>query len=194
MIYMARIPQKSEKKHAAEHEAGESLLRYALREEYGMNWLPEITREKKGKPFFAEYPQIQFNISHSDGRVVCALGQIPLGIDVEYVRGVSDRLINRALTDSERSWLERSRDKQSAFIRLWNLKESFLKATGEGLRTELRAVEFLLPEEGQGGEILCNQKGASFFQRELPEKGYLALCVKGDRIPDELKKTAIVFL
>ena len=193
MIYMTTILQ-GEKKHAAEHEAGRQLLRYALREEYGICELPEIFKGTCGKPYFPKYPYIQFNISHSGDRAVCALGQMELGIDVEYAREIKDNLIDRTLADREKSWLEQRHDRKTAFIRLWTLKESYIKATGEGLLTELKTVEFLLPEEDGGGEIICNQKGYVFYQRELAGDCYLSLCVKGDRLPDEMKKLHIVFL
>lgn len=194
MIYMTSFSQRKERKHVAEHEAGIRLLQYALWEEYGINKLPEIEKSACGKPYFPAYSYIQFNISHSGERAVCALGQMELGIDVEHKREIKDSLIKRTLTENEKIWLEQSKDKKTAFIRLWTLKESYIKATGEGLRTDLRTVEFMLPENCGSGEIICNQNGYGFYQKQLSEVEYLSLCVKGDRLPDHMKKLHIVFL
>lgn len=194
MIYMTLFSQGAEKKHAAEHEAGMRLLQYALREEYGIDKMPEIAKGAFGKPYFPEYQNIQFNISHSSDRVVCALGQMELGVDIEHKRELKDNLIKRTLTENEKAWLEQSKDKKIAFIRLWTLKESYIKTTGEGLRTDLGTVEFMLPENCGRGEIICNQNGYAFYQKELSEDSYLSLCVKGDSVPEDMKKLHIVFL
>lgn len=194
MIYMTNILCGSGKKHTLQHEAGKIVLRYALREEYGYPGLPEIARGIYGKPFFPEYPYIQFNISHSGDYVLCALGQNELGADIEHIRKADDRLYARVLSDRERHWLEKQADKNKAFIRLWTLKESYIKATGEGLRAELKKVEFWMPEEGEKEKILCSKKGYAFYQRELSDGSCLSLCMQGGRIPDEMRKVRILFL
>lgn len=193
MIYMTQI-LSGERKRTAEHEAGSMLLQYALRQEYGLPEVPELAVGTYGKPFFPAYPQIQFNISHSGKWAVCALGQTELGIDIEYGREVKPGLAERTLTERERGWMERNADEKKAFIRLWTLKESYIKTTGEGLRTPLKTVEFLLPEDGKKGEIICNHTGYAFWQKELPEGAYLALCMKQKNIPQDMKKTGILFL
>lgn len=194
MVYMAKILYGDAKKHTAQHEAGNTVLRYALREEYGCPELPETARGIYGKPFFPEYPHIQFNISHSGEYVLCALGQKELGIDIEHTRASDERLYARVLSARERSWLERQKDKKAAFIRLWTLKESYIKATGEGFRTEVRKVEFWLPEGEEKESIICSQSGYAFYQRALSDGNYLSLCMQGDRIPEEMKKLRILFL
>lgn len=69
--------------------AAELLLRFALREEYGLTALPRIEIGEKGKPFFPDRPEIQFNLSHCKTAVACALDRAPLGVDVQEIRPFS---------------------------------------------------------------------------------------------------------
>ena len=56
---------------------------------------------KHGKPFLLEHPQIQFNISHCKNAVLCGIGSKPLGVDVETIRPMRERVLRRVLTASE---------------------------------------------------------------------------------------------
>lgn len=193
MLYMTSFPATEKKNHEKEHAAGKLLLSYAVKEEYGWQTLPEINRHPYGKPYFPKYAQIYFNISHSGNRVVCALGKLELGVDIEQIRGVKESLCKRVLSERELEWMEACENREEAFTRLWTLKESFVKTTGEGLRTELRSVEFTIQKQGEISGISCNQNGFSFYQEKIGD-AYLSLCVKADRVPEELKKMHIVFL
>ncbi len=64
----------------------ELLLRHALREEYGLTELPRIETGEKGKPFFPDCPELQFNLSHCQTAVGCALDRSPVGVDVQELR------------------------------------------------------------------------------------------------------------
>lgn len=62
-----------------------SLLRYALQTAYGLE-MPEIVRDKAGKPRFCEKTEIFFNISHTEGVVLVGLSRRELGVDMEKER------------------------------------------------------------------------------------------------------------
>lgn len=192
MLYMTRFGQGFGNRHEREHAAGEMLLAHALSEEYGISPLPRVSRGENGKPYFSEYRNIYFNISHSGDMAVCALGGMELGVDIERMRAVKEGMIRRVLTGREREWLTRSADKEEAFIRLWTLKESYVKATGEGLRVHPDAVEFVMPEKQ--GEIRCSREGFAFWQQKLGWDACLSLCVRGRTVPEDMKKLHIVFL
>lgn len=192
MLYMTSLEKTEQSRHLVEHEAGQYLLRYAIKEEYGIPVLPAIEKGTYGKPYFPSASNIHFNISHAGYMVVCAVAQAEVGVDIEAVRKIREGMVERVLTKTERGWLEKREDKESSFIRLWNLKESYVKMTGEGLSKDFREIEFFLPDE-DFDEILCNQKGYSFFQKQVKEHMYLALCIKQARVPEEMKKMHILF-
>ena len=57
-----------------------ALLREMLRREYGLDELPAIEVAGEGKPYFPQYPQIHFNLSHTDGAALCAVSAAVLAV------------------------------------------------------------------------------------------------------------------
>ena len=107
-----------------EHDAAYRLLKEALFREFGMAFLPNIDREQGGKPFFPDFPEIHFNISHSNGAAVVALHDNAIGIDVEKLRPAPKRL-SAGKTDEE-------------FFRLWTAQEATVKRRGGSIIAVLR--------------------------------------------------------
>lgn len=100
-----------------------------------------------GKPHLKATQPIEFNVAHTGGMVVCAIGDSArLGVDVEALdRRVDIRLAERYFSPPEVRWLaEQPADQQCAcFLRIWTLKESFIKAIGTGLTMPLDQFAFL---------------------------------------------------
>lgn len=89
-----------------------------------------------------------FNISHTDGLVALALARAPIGVDVEWLArpGRTVELAERYFAKAEVAALralpiEHQRDR---FFALWTLKESYIKARGEGLAIPLDSFAFTL--------------------------------------------------
>ena len=59
-----------------------TLLAYAVRHTWGLEQLPRIARGAQGKPFFPDFPQYHFNLSHSGRFALCALDSLPVGSSV----------------------------------------------------------------------------------------------------------------
>ncbi|MCC5468315.1 4'-phosphopantetheinyl transferase superfamily protein [Pelosinus sp. Bkl1] len=90
-----------------------------------------IKKNKYGKPFLQYYPEFQFNISHSEELIVCAINNSQVGIDVEKVKDVDGiKLTKRFFSNEE---YEEIRQEKIGFFELWTLKESYIKAIGKGL-------------------------------------------------------------
>lgn len=172
--------EKGKRKHEVEHEAGRQVLDRALKEDFGVeSYIFE--RKPQGKPWLPSHPEIYFNISHSGNLAVCAVGESPLGVDIERVRPFKDNLLRKVLSYQEQEMFGNKKmseeERQKLFFRLWTLKESFVKADGCGIRIPLGEVSFSFE---QGGQIRCNQSQYSFWQKEL-EHGYvISLCWKGE--------------
>lgn len=78
-----RVLRIQDKSTQIQSVAAELLLRYALREEYGIKALPKIELGENGKPFFFDNPQICFNLSHCKTAAACGLDALPVGVDVQ---------------------------------------------------------------------------------------------------------------
>jgi 4'-phosphopantetheinyl transferase len=90
---------------------------------------------------------LTFNLSHTRGMVACALARhSEIGVDVEAPdrpRADYATICRSFSPDEARLVAEASRDSRSdLFFRLWTLKESFVKATGEGLFRPLDSFSF----------------------------------------------------
>ncbi len=129
-----------------------------------------------GKPYVSvpSNSELQFNISHAGGWVVVAVSRLnPVGVDIELP--VSDLpiefLTKQVCSVGEAAMLAGfPPDLRTAeFLRIWTVKEAYLKATGEGLTERMTSVDaFALPEPWSCAEL------------ELPEGVIGAVVWKGD--------------
>lgn len=105
-----------------------------------------------GRPFIANTNRpenLHFNISHSDGIVVCAFAAIEeVGVDIENAERECSYL---ELAERYFSKLEFEKLKTSAesdvpkeFFKFWTLKESYIKARGMGLHIPLEQFSFIV--------------------------------------------------
>lgn len=129
------------------------LLGALLRAEYGLEALPAVARDGGGKPFFPQWPALYFNLSHSGGLALCAVGEAPLGVDVEAVRPRRAGLARHVLSREEFDWFQQLGGDWEAFYTLWTLKEARVKCTGEGLRQAPRTIGVPLLAPGEAGEL-----------------------------------------
>lgn len=82
------------------------LLRLALQRLYGFAQLPAISIAPAGKPYFAEEGQICFNISHTDGAVLCAVHDREVGVDIERSRAPAPTILHYYRISEERQFWE----------------------------------------------------------------------------------------
>ncbi|MCP1846021.1 4'-phosphopantetheinyl transferase [Bradyrhizobium sp. USDA 4524] len=99
----------------------------------------------------SEFRDIQFNLSHTEGLVVCAVArECEIGIDVECTRRALDvmSLAQTILSPRELSALTGAPPayQQRRFFQYWTLKEAFVKARGIGLTLPLDEFWFDLNE------------------------------------------------
>ncbi len=146
-----------------------------------------------GKPFLAldpDWPPLQFNLSHSQQRVACAVTLThPVGIDVECItRRVDPQVAKHFLSPKEEAqFLQATQEeRREIFFRCWTLKESYAKALGLGLSLRLTDFSFLLHENRPPVVCLPNSAAGSaedwqFFQQRIEPRYYLAVAVRCPR-------------
>ena len=71
------------------------ILRHALWEQYRWRELPPIRLTSLGKPYFPDFPEVHFNLSHTTGAVLVALSGEPVGVDIAHIRPVRERALRR---------------------------------------------------------------------------------------------------
>lgn len=82
----------------------------------------EIKRTDMGKPYFPDRSDLFFSLSHSGRYAVCAIGDIPCGVDIEKNREIPHRVCDRYLGGAAG---------KNAICR-WTMRESFGKIGGGG--------------------------------------------------------------
>ena len=102
-----------------------AILGMAVHALYGWSKLPPMRYTRYGKPEFEDYPNVQFNISHTRKAVLVGLHDEPLGVDIEKIRPVSERTMQRIAGTTT----------QQAFFESWVRRESRSKWNGAGLGT-----------------------------------------------------------
>lgn len=177
-------------KEKAGHQAAYVLLSYILEKEYGIFKFPKIEKSPYGKPYFPDYPQIHFNISHCDNMAVCVTAGYEVGIDIERKRQVKQILVKKVLTQKEQIDLQKRKEEEfeMAFLQYWTLKESFIKAIGRGLSFPLCDIEFYFDPD----QIFWNLYPKSDFQPILEKQSPFALnlysVIFTEEYPSEIEK------
>lgn len=132
----------------------------------------------QGKPALAEpTAAVHFNVSHSGELALMAVGQRPLGVDLEQWREVADAdlVARRFFTPNEVAAQSAARDGNQLFLRHWTRKEAVIKAVGRGLSMPLNTFDISAVDAGQIVQI--NEAGGEqrWHVRDLdPAEGYLA--------------------
>lgn len=119
---------------------------------------------KNSKPYINN-DKLWFNISHSDEMVAVVLSDSPVGVDVEKNFKFNSKLAKKICSDYEMKLLERCSNKDSLLTKLWTIKESYLKAIGEGITIKISDV-ICNPDENI---VTHHGKKAPFFTKCLNE-------------------------
>ena len=94
------------------------------------------TYNEHGKPFVEGAPY--FSISHCKEGIAVAIDDKPIGIDIEGIRRVNEDLIERVMSEKEKSQITNHQspiESARAFTRLWTQKEAIVKAQGTGIQS-----------------------------------------------------------
>ena len=110
-----------------------------------------LAQDRYGKPYLDEGAAGRgpsFNLSHAGGWAALVVGPhgLPLGLDIEPHRSVSETLPERWLSPAERSELAALPADQriAGFFNAWTRKEALLKALGAGLSRPLDSFDVTL--------------------------------------------------
>jgi 4'-phosphopantetheinyl transferase len=138
--------------------------------ERGEHGRPSVARDMIGAA-----RSLQFNLAHTDGLVVMAVGRTPrIGVDVERIDGrvrlaVARRYFSTAEADALEALPADQRDRR--FRRLWTLKEACLKAVGTGISGGLGGMTFHFEDDGVRFERASDPDASRWAFREFEVDG-----------------------
>ena len=96
-----------------------------------------IKKDKYGKPYLENF---EYNISHDNEIVIIDWNDTqPIGIDIVYInRPINIASFKTCFTKNENESIKNKED----LLKLWCLKESYIKAVGKGLMINLNTIAF----------------------------------------------------
>ena len=189
-------------RNRVEFIAAHALARAALALTFGVSpteW--DFVADAQGKPaplLGGKPAPLSFNLSHTTGMVglaVVAGANRALGFDLEKLdRELTMDIADRYFTAQEVAWLyalpgaERSR----GFLRLWTLKEAFIKATGKGLTDDLASFWFVpSPPRIHFLSYLGEDESAWGFEQRLIDGSFVAAVGLRHASPFAVRWTAV---
>lgn len=98
-----------------------ALLLDLLEENGYEDLVGKLMNDQNGRLYIEGAPELFVSISHSRNAVAAAVSNRPVGIDIEYIRPVSERLQKRVCKTLPES--------EAEFFRFWTEKEAYLKLT-----------------------------------------------------------------
>ncbi len=134
--------------------AGEMLAKKTIAEHLTIPAEDIVFANGENKKPYAIGCDIEFNISHCQDIVVCAVHDEPVGIDIERIRPFNMKITKKFFSTDEQKYLfgkspteddyTYSTDKEQLkrFFEIWTGKEAYVKYTGEGLIADLANLQF----------------------------------------------------
>lgn len=178
---IAKIKKSKQKKNQIQSFAAGLLLEYGLQKEGLTSAAVTFLKNADGKPYIKEYPNLYYNLSHSKDYVAIVVDEQPVGIDIEYMRIGYQKLVKRFFSEEEVQALEADWSDE-AFTKLWTRKESYLKATGYGMRMPLDGFSTLGKQvqinEKMPNEMIENSAVYYLESVQLEEGYWLSVCRK----------------
>lgn len=113
--------------------AGELLARRLLAQRLGCGEGEVPLRwDEMGKPT-VDAVGVYVSVSHSGPYAVCAIADVPVGVDVEVVRSADEKFMRRVCSEAEMAYIRVGDDGDCArFWEIWTAKEALFKLTGKG--------------------------------------------------------------
>ncbi len=160
----------------------EYLLNHGLQEiGIGINTPVTVAYDTgNGKPYLPDYQDIYFNLSHSGDYAVCVLNDSPVGVDIEECKDYRENVAKRFFAPNEYEdicSLQDLHDQVQRFYQYWVLKESFMKATGLGMKLEMNSFRVCMGER----ITYQHQVNDRIYEAKLyhPADGYyMAVCIE----------------
>ena len=167
---MQSIKEKNDKMRSL----ASAYLLNTMCEKIGIN-SPEYGCKEKGKPYLKGHEEIAFNISHSGDYAVLVYNMQGVnGIDIQQIRTLKEGMKKRILNQNEVVPDGFTIEEENVYLnRIWCIKESYVKMTGEGLALDFRRIQIDFLEH----QILEDGIVKGYFKEDMSLPGYvMAVC------------------
>lgn len=153
-------------KREIEKVAGEYAISKVFADVFGIR---DIKINCQGKPYLEDFPY-HFNLSHSGDWILLAVGETPVGADIEEITKIRQKVMENYFSQSEQDQV--AKQGTDAFFAIWTRKESYVKYTGEGMKGLSKAL--IYPDE------------IAFFAKKH-ENYQISVCTRKECLPNTLE-------
>jgi phosphopantetheinyl transferase len=166
---------------------GGLLVRYALRDAGCRNL--RFCRNRYGKPYLMRNRAIRFSLSHAGRFVAVSVFSQDTGIDIEQNQAGLEKFCGQFLSEGEKRWVRQIQNplRESALLRAWTAKESYLKWKGTGLFEDPGNVEFDYRDPGHPRSV---REEVQMYSENLKEGYCLTVCASG-RIRETIDRISV---
>ena len=99
-------------------------------------------RNTYGKPYLIEFPDFQYNISHTRSAIAIGLSDKPIGVDIEKIKPAELKIADRFFCKNECDYILSGNKRQDElFYEVWTKKEAYIKWVGKGLSMSLTSFD-----------------------------------------------------
>ncbi|AMG61698.1 4'-phosphopantetheinyl transferase superfamily protein [Staphylococcus lugdunensis] len=157
------------------HRIGDLLIQYSIEHTHGLmpsQWSYDI--QPNGHVKIASPIDIYVNLSYSFPYIICAIDHLPIGADIEEIKGMDDLNIAKQFSTNEFNQIQTLED----FYTIWTKKESYSKMIGEGLIRGLAYYDVTKP--------LYYQHHTIKFKQHLIDNCIIQLCHISSNHPFEI--------
>ncbi|WP_372964875.1 4'-phosphopantetheinyl transferase superfamily protein [Marinobacter sp.] len=170
--FEARTLAQLEGPRRREYLSSRWLIRQSLSKVSGE--APENCQPVDGRPIASLIPEgWHLSLSHTRGFTAVAISRKPLGIDIESRQRKPNwqSVAKRWFTPVEQEWLLNTNSPVD-FLKVWTLKEAWLKATQRGIAGNLKTLEVR-----ENYELIGDQQSSHWRSCSCYVEGYLASLV-----------------
>lgn len=191
------IKNKIEKYHYAadKHRTilGYTMLGDWLMRQYGLQLKDlKLQYNSYGKPYLEIEKPIYFNISHAKDRVVCAIDEKEIGVDIEKQRHNDDILdiAKRFFHEDEYNFLLKQKsdqEQEKCFYQLWTAKESYIKWVGKGLALPLKSFNVICENQTTMLKSSTENRECFFRYFNIGSGYHIHICSQDKRSLDNIR-------
>ncbi len=116
------------------------MLRFALKEQYGISEKPQCIYGEHGKPYLKDTQEIYFSLSHCRNACACIVSDKETAVDITDTRRISLRTATYFCSKAEFESINTLSEKNNELVKLWSAKECYSKLDGSGLSTDFKKI------------------------------------------------------
>ncbi len=173
------------------------IVRKIIIEEFKLNNDEIIIKYGEfGKPYFENYRNFIFNVSHSGDWVVCICHNSPVGIDIEKIRPTNFKIAKRFFSEEEYYDLLMTplAKRLEYYYDLWTSKESFIKTVEKGLIIPLDSFTVKINQDSIS--VFHNISNVTYYfkQYTISNEYKLTACATVNTFPSKVKLVSFTSL